>query len=231
MSRKKNTEPMIPCPSCGVLNRIASPFCKDCGDRIYKNGAAPTPEYSADEPAKGAKAFRNAINSLLFLAIVSVIGLAFWPYASLTVPVASDPGRQVERYLKIVENTLGSETELPVSKISQRNLNAFLGQNNDPDTHKLLGAVVSGSEIELIANEPMGPFNLSTRVVIDPQPAEGANPVSIFWIGHLPLPGFWAVPWTRSMADRFDLDLEPEFWNHLEITEVNSGIVSVTYTP
>ncbi len=231
MSRKKNTEPMIPCPSCGVLNRIASPFCKDCGDRIYKNGASPTPENSAKEPAKGAKAFRNSINSLLFLAIVSVVGLAFWPYASLTVPIASDPGKQVERYLQIVENTIGSETELPVSKISQRNLNAFIGQNNEPDNNKLLGVVISGSEMELIANEPIGPFNLSTRVVVDPQAGDAENMVSIFWVGHLPLPGFWATPWTRSLADRFDLDLEPELWNHLKISGVSGGIVSVTYTP
>src|SRR5690606_8818542 len=103
MSRKKSNEPMIACPSCGAENRIASPFCKDCGDRIYKHGASPSPDNTHKEPGRGAKAFRSAVNSLLFLAVVAVIGLAFWPYASLSVPQSEDPGNLVKNYLKIVE--------------------------------------------------------------------------------------------------------------------------------
>ena len=198
---------------------------------MYMNGAAPTPESRGKEPGKGAKAFRNALNSLIFLAIVAVIGLAFWPYASLSVPVAKDPGQQVKRYLKIVEETIGTDTQLPIYKISQANLNAFLGQNNQEDINKLLGAVVSAPEIELIANEPLGPFNLSTRVVLAPQSGNAENIVSTFWVGHLPLPGFWAAPWTRSMSNRFDLDLKPEFWDHLKISRVEGMSVVVTYAP
>lgn len=231
MSPKKNTEPMIACPSCGVLNRIASPFCKDCGDRIYKGGAAPSPENTGREISPGKKAFRSAVNSLLFVVIVAAVGLAFWPYASVSVPVARDPGKQVTHYLALVNQAVENKQELPVGRFSQNNLNAFIGQNNRPDDSFLLGVVLSSPNLELIANEPIGPFNLSTRLAMKPGESAGHLEVSDFWLGHLPLPGFWAKPWTRSLSKRFELELDPALWDHLEIQKVESASVFVKFKP
>lgn len=231
MSPKKQKEPMIPCPSCGVLNRIASPFCKDCGDRIYKNGAAPTPEITGREISPGKKAIRSAINSLLFVVIVAAFGLAFWPYARLSVPSARDPGQQVERYLALLTEAVGNDQKLPVARFSQNNLNAFLGKNNRPDDSKLLGVVLSSPQLELIANEPLGPFNLSTRLVLKPGSRPERMVVSDLWVGHLPLPGFWAKPWTRSLAKRFDLGVDASVWDALISAKVEADSLYVVPQP
>ncbi|MGA0333491.1 MAG: hypothetical protein ACO3N7_08000 [Kiritimatiellia bacterium] len=230
-TKSKNKEPMIACPSCGAQNRIASPFCKDCGDRIYKHGAYPTLDNTSKEPSSAAKAFRSAVNSLLFLALVAVLALAFWPYAATTIPAGQDPNKQVERYLAVVEEAIDQGKELPVTRISEPNVNAFVGQNNEEQKRKLLGIRLNTPRLELIANEPLGPFNLSTRLLMEP-PEGGGAPVPVnFWVGHLPLPPFWAKPWTRSLAARFDLELAPELWEHLRIEKVDYDSVFLKVHP
>lgn len=221
---------MIACPSCGTPNRIASPFCQSCGDRIYKNGASPSPENTKQEPSSGSRAFRSALNSLLFVAVVAVVGLAFWPYAAVKVPVSSDPGNQVEKYLVVVTDALDTQKTLPQARISERNLNAYLGMNNSPEERKLLGVVLSSSTLQLLANEPLGPFNVSTRLVMKPQEGHNQPVVTDFWVGHLPLPAFWAKPWTRSLSNRFDLDVEPELWDHIEIDKIQNNAVYLDFS-
>lgn len=227
----KNKEPMIACPSCGEQNRIASPFCKSCGDRIYKHGASPTPESTHKEPSSAKKALRSAVNSLLFVACMAVIGLAFWPYNSQRVPTGVDPVQQVKRYLAEVDSALEKGSMLPVASISERNLNAFLGQKNVESESKLLGVILSAPGLELIANEPVGPFHLSTRIVMKPREGSRKPVVTDFWVGHLPLPAFWAKPWTRSMSDRLKLGLDAALWDHLSIEGVQSKSVAVSFQP
>lgn len=232
MSPKAPKEPMIACPSCGVLNRIASPFCKDCGDRIYKGGAAPTPENTGRELSPAKRAFRSALNSLLFVLVVAAFGLAFWPYAAVKVPTGRDPGQQVARYVEGVNRALENHQEnLPPARFSQNNTNAFIGRNNRPDDRLLAGVIFSGSDLELIVNEPLGPLNLSTRLLMKPAAGGGAPVVTDFWIGHLPLPAFWAKPWTRSLARRLDLGLDPVLWDHLQIQRVAGNMVHLQYLP
>lgn len=228
---KKYQEPTIACPSCGVANRISSPFCKECGDRIYKDGAAPiVPE----NPRRVAKrhAFRSFVNSVIFLALVAVLGLVFWPYSAMDVPRASDSTQQVARYLEEVDRRRDAGLPVPRALISQRNLNAFLGQNSDPDAHKLLGVLLSEDRILLVANEPVGPFHLSTRLVL--RPAEGTGgpflPADL-WVGHLPLPTSLVTPWTQQLADRFGLELDPELWEMFRISGVGRNGVVVDVLP
>lgn len=232
MSPKRSKEPMIACPSCGVANRIASPFCKDCGTRIYQGGAAPTPETTSSKRQNSAGgAFKSGVNALLFLAIVAIFGLAFWPYATLSVPVSEDTSNMFGRYLGLVEAAIESEESLPLARIPRRNLNAYLGKNNQPDQNKLVGAVYSSPDLELIANEPMGPFNLSTRIVMKPSEEASELIVSDFWLGHLPLPAFWAKPWSQSLAGRFDLDVNERVWDHLTLMKLEGAQLYIEFQP
>lgn len=225
MSKSKN-QLNIACPSCGVENSIASPFCKECGDRMYKEGASPG---QLENPRKVAKrhAFRSFVNAIVFLTLVAVIGLALWPYPAVDVPVANDRSRQVERFLEEVRKRRASGTEVPTAVISQRNLNAFLGQNSDSDARKLLGTLLSESRILLIANEPVGPFNISTRLVLAPvEEEQGPFVPENFLVGHLPLPVAVVPEWTKQLADRFDLNLDPEVWEEMRIEQVTqNGVV------
>lgn len=218
MSKKKYTEPMIACPSCGVDNRISSPFCKHCGSRIYVDGKAPNAKTtSTQERSSASRALRSSVNALLFIVLVAIFGLALWPYSSLRVPLASDPGNMVERYLMAAENALENENPLPLARFPESNINAYLGKNNLPDENKLLGTLFSGRELDLIANEPLGPFNVSTRIVLSPSEKTNQLEVSDFWIGHLPLPAFWAKPWSQSVSRRFKLNTDYELWDHLDV--------------
>jgi hypothetical protein len=232
MSRKKTKEPMIACPSCGLQNRIASPFCKECGGRIYQGGAAPSPETTTSKKKNSVGgAFKSGINALLFLAVVSVFGLALWPYASLSVPVSEDSSKSFERYLGLVEDAIENEQSLAVARIPQRNLNAYLGMNNQQDENKILGVVYGSTDLELIANEPLGPFNLSTRMVLKPSDDASFLRVSDFWVGHLPLPAFWVKPWSQSLADRFDLELRKTLWDHLTLLKLERSQLFIEFQP
>jgi len=230
MSPKRTKEPMIACPSCGVANRIASPFCKDCGERIYRGGAAPTPETtSSKRQSRMVGALKSCVNALLFLSVVAILGLAFWPYASLSVPMSEDTSNMFGRYLGFVEAAIESEETLPLARIPQRNLNAYLGKNNQPSRNRLLGAVYSSTNLELIANEPTGPFNLSTRIVMKPSGVDSELLVSDFRVGHLPLPAFWARPWSQSLARRFDLDVSERLWDHLTLIKVEGAQLYIEF--
>jgi hypothetical protein len=200
---------------------------------MYKDGAAPV---QIENPRKVAKrhAFRSFLSSLVFLALVAVIGLSLWPYSTVDIPGGEDPSRQVERYLEEVRRRMEAGADVPTALISQRNLNAFLGQNADPENSKLIGALLSESRILFLANEPLGPFQLSTRLVL--KPVEGTTTPFVpenLWVGHLPLPTAWATPWTQQLADRFDLDLENALWDRLRIDGVqrNGVVVNVINTP
>lgn len=226
MSPRSKKEVMITCPNCGAENRIASPFCKTCGGRIYKDGAVPPPATSKKNTGAGL-AIRNAFKSLLFICIVAVFGLAFWPYSALSVPQGSDESKQVERYLEIAEKALDDGTPIQEARISERNLNAYLGQNSDPDSSLLLGGILNSPRVLVIANEPVGPFHLSTRVVLDPAEDGSGYDVTDLWVGHLPLPALWAKPWTISLAKRFGLGADKRLWDHLRIRRVESSHVYV----
>jgi len=224
---KKGTNlPNISCANCGAVNPISTPFCKECGDRLFKDGAAPTAQ---EHPKKVAKrhAFRSFLSSLLFLILVSIFGLVLWPYAAVDVPVSSDQSRLVQRYVDEVERQRDSGGRMASILIPQRSLNAFLGQHGDSEAGKLLGTLVSESRILLIANEPLGPFNLSTRLVLKPE--EGTTTPFVptkFWVGHLPLPTAISKPWTQQLADRFELELDSELWDEVKVKTVSrDGIV------
>ncbi|MEX2608146.1 MAG: zinc ribbon domain-containing protein [Kiritimatiellia bacterium] len=226
MSPRSKKEVMVSCPGCGAENRIASAFCKACGGRIYKDGAVPPPATSKKNTGAGL-AIRNAFKSLLFICIVAAVGLAFWPYSALSVPQGTDDSKQVERYLAIAEDALDKETPIAEARFSERNLNAYLGRNSDPDASLLLGAILNSPRVLVIANEPVGPFHLSTRVVLDPAEDGAGYEVTDLWVGHLPLPTLWAKPWTISLAKRFELKVDPRMWDHLRILRVESSHVTV----
>lgn len=224
MSPRSKKEVMVTCPSCGAENRIASAFCKACGGRIYQGGAVPPPATSRKKSGAGL-AIRNAFKSLLFICIVAVIGLAFWPYSALSVPQGTDDSKQMERYLAIAEKALDDGTPIQEARFTERNLNAYLGQNSDPDASLLLGAILNSPRLLVIANEPLGPFHLSTRVVLDPVEGGSGYEVTDLWVGHLPLPTIWAKPWTISLAKRFELKADQRLWDHLRIQRVESPYV------
>lgn len=230
MSPRSKKEAMVTCPKCGAENRIASAFCKACGGRLYEGGMAPPPASARKNTGAGG-ALRNAFKSLLFICIVAAVGLAFWPYSALTVPVATDDSNQVERYLAIAEEALDKETAISEARISERNLNAYLGQNADPDSNRLLGAVINAPRIIVIANEPLGPFNLSTRVMLEPAGEGAGYEVRDLWVGHLPLPTWWAKPWTISLAKRFELEADKRLWDHLRVRRAESSHVYVELEP
>ncbi|WFB37115.1 hypothetical protein P3T73_04995 [Kiritimatiellota bacterium B12222] len=229
MSKKKPTEPMIACPSCGVPNRIALPFCKECGSRIYQGGKSPNQENTGKEVTPGGRAFRSAINSLLFVVVIAAVALAFWPYAKKSVPVGRDPGRQMEQYLLLADKAFSDGTTLPEARFSERNINAYIGQNNDENAGKLMGVILSAPNAQFIANEPVGPFNLSTRVMLKPKGEEGSLEVTDFWIGHLPLPTMLVKAWTYSLSERFDLNLDQELWNQLTLEQVKDSQLYVQF--
>lgn len=226
MSPRSKKEVMISCPSCGAENRIASAFCKTCGGRIYIDGAVPPPATSRKKSGAGL-AIRNAFKSLIFICIVAAVGLAFWPYSALSVPQGTDDSKQMERYLEIAEKALDDGTPIQEARFTERNLNAYLGQNSDPDSSRLLGAILNSPRVLVVANEPVGPFHLSTRVVLDPAADGSGYEVTDLWVGHLPLPTFWAKPWTISLAKRFDLEVDRRMWDHLRIRRVESSHVYV----
>jgi hypothetical protein len=226
VSARNKKEMMVTCPSCGADNRIASAFCKACGGRIYQDGRVPPPASSKKNTGAGL-AIRNALKSLVFICIVAVVGLAFWPYSAQNIPAVTDNSNQVERYLAIAVDALEKGTSIQVARISQRNLNAFLGRNGDPENNKLLRAIINTPRILVIANEPVGPIHLSTRIVLDEVEDGTGYEVADLWVGHMPMPSFWAKPWTISLARRFELDLDNRLWDHLRVSRTDSSNVYV----
>jgi hypothetical protein len=164
--------------------------------------------------------------------LATALGLALWPLSTADIPVNSSGSLQVETYLDQVERLKASGRELPELHLSQMHLNAFLGQNADVDQLKLLGAVVTQDQILVMANEPLGPLKLSSRLIL--KPADGSNqemvPSQLF-VGQLPLPLALVRPWTERIISVFGLGVDPVLLDDLRIRSAHPGKLTVGGTP
>lgn len=214
---------VILCPECGTENKVSSPFCTACKARLYKNGAPIVKE----NPKKAAarKAIRSFILTWIFLTIAVIVGLVIWPHAAIDIPAQADPSNQVERYLTEVRRRREAKIPMPRTAFSQKNLNAYFGKNNNPDINIYSGILLSESRVLLITNEPLGPFELSTRLILEPTEEEERTPftVSKLWVGHLPLPIRYTKSWTIPLAKRFGLNLDEELWEEMTVLGVGSA--------
>ena len=220
---------IVECPNCGAENKISSPFCTECKARLFEDGNAPI---TKENPKK--KAFRRALRTFIitwvFLSLAVPGGLIIWPHAAIDVPIQQDPSLQVERYLEEVTKRRRERVPIPRTVFFERNLNFFLGQNNDPEVNRYSGIVLSETAILLVTNEPMGPFEISTRLILEPEDVEeGTGPFvpTKLWVEHFPVSTRYAKTWTQWLAVRFGLNLDKRLWDEIRILGVGrtGGVV------
>jgi hypothetical protein len=182
------------------------------------------------DPKKTARrrALRSFFITLILLIVGVPIGLICWPHAAIDVPIQTDPSAQVERFLEEVARRRGTGVPVPRTVFSQRNLNAFLGEHSDPGSMVYSGILVSETSILLVINEPFGPIELSTRLILEP-PEEETGPFTAtnLWIGHFPVSPRLAKAWTQAMAERLELGLHRDLWNEITLAGVgrSGGVV------
>jgi hypothetical protein len=223
MSKRKE-EPTVSCPSCGEENKIFVAFCKQCGARLYKDGAGPNVAENEAHAAR-RKAVRSFISTVEFLVLAGLCVLIFWPLPSEDIPVTGIHSTQVEQYLSQIRSLRGTGQEIPEISLPQRYLNAFLGQNAEPDQGKLLGAELSEDRILVMSREPLlGPLSLSSRLELS-SGGDASSPVMPvnFYVGQLPLPLALVPLWTQRISGAFDLQVEPELLEELRIRSVSDS--------
>lgn len=218
MSKARST-PTVTCPSCGAENLISTAFCKECSGRIYKDGFASTSQTKTKR-----RTIRSFFNALIFLALAAGIGLALWSHPASDIPDAFGSGQGVERILEAVKSNLDGAQALPEITFSQQNLNAFLGQNANSGERKVLGAQLVDNRILVMANEPLGPLNLSSRLELLPQGGSGSplRPTKLY-IGRLPLPLVLVPFWSERVSAVFGLPWDQELYDTLEIKRAYFG--------
>ena len=225
MSPVKPRGGVIICPSCGVENKASSPFCFACKARLYDESGP----YKQKNPKAAAarKAIRTFVITWISLTILIVVGLVLWPYAAIDIPVQVDPSNQVERYLKELNRRRDQKLPIPRTAFSQKNLNAYFAKFNDPEKETSSGVLLTEGRVLFITNEPFGPFEVSTRLILEPK-KDTKTPffVSKLRVGHLPIPVAFAPSWSQSLAERFGYDLDDTLWDELTILGVGgAGLV------
>jgi hypothetical protein len=230
MKKLKDSQPTIPCPHCGTDNRLGNPFCVTCGKRIYEGTGAP-PKVKVKTKGGMKRAVRNAVLALIALVIVGSASLMFWPFPALRQANLSGSDASVRSFLATATRSLDSNQVIPVTRIEEGQWNRY-GLNQFPDSgSRSLNLYTTSQKLILVADEKTGPFQISTRVVMAREGEEKHLSVKSLWVGHLPLPAFMATAWTKSLALRYELDLDDRLWKQLRIYAAEPGAFYVGNSP
>jgi hypothetical protein len=221
MSPHLKKEPMHACPSCGTLNRLASPFCKQCGDRMYKGGGEP-PRLADEKKVGAGAALRNALRALLLVSVLAAVGLVFWPAEPSRIPKGRDPSRQLARFAEAATQAVEKGYAIPSAVFLESQVNAFLTAGLPADSSREIGVAFSGSGILLVSREPLGPLALQSRLLLEPDADSGYFLPAHFWLGHLPLPPRWSGWWLQGLQQRFAIPLDPAIFRALRVDRVDN---------
>jgi hypothetical protein len=225
MSPDVKSRPVVSCPSCGADNRLGTPFCTKCGDRIYRGRSAP-PKVKKEVRGGVKKAVRNAVVALAAVFVFATLSLMFWPFPSLVQARVDASGSTVPAYLDQVGRALEEGIPPPAITIREGQWNAF-ARDAHPGEDRKMNVYMTSRKLVLVADEKTGPFQISTRLVMEEDGKSGEVDVRSLWVGHLPLPRFLATPWTRALARRFRLNLDSRLWDALVILHIESNAVEV----
>lgn len=226
MTPHPRSEPKVACPSCGADNRLGTPFCSSCGERMYKNnGELPKVKIRTTGGAK--RAVRNAGFALLIILGFGAVALLLWPYPLPRPYGSASGGARVASYAKTAARALKGNETVPEGLFHERELNAFLAGTSEEGEGPVLRVWVGRDQVILYASEPTGPLRISTRLVMEADKKNGPLRPESLWVGHLPLPSSWAEMWSVSLARRFSLGLDRELWRKLELLRAGGARVLI----
>jgi len=172
------------------------------------------------------QALRNGSIALLLIVVLSGISLVFWPFPQARSPQVSRSGDSVATYLSSVNRALEQGHTLPSATIREGDWNRFV-RDAHPDDTRRLSVFMMQDKLVLVADEQTGPFRIGTRMVLVKPELQDGLEVEQLWVGHLPLPRFLAGAWSKSLARRYQLDLNPRLWEVLAFQATESGRVMI----
>jgi hypothetical protein len=171
-------------------------------------------------------ACRNAGIALVLVILVFGFSLLFWPFPPLVRAQIGADASGVQRYLEQVDRALQAGEPIPNAMLREGQLNAFVRQAS-PLKDRSMSVYMTAGKLVLVADEQTGSFQISTRLVLETDPDSGRVMPRSLWVGHLPLPRFMAAGWSRSLARRFKIEVNPQLWDAMGILRIDANAVAV----
>jgi hypothetical protein len=213
-----------PCPACGADNRLGAVICGQCGRRILL-GVTEPPRILVRAIGGPRAAIRNLLISMLVVGVVCSLLLIFWPCA----PVGSDglKGRDAElvTLLEHYQREIDANAPLTPIIVNERVFNRYVGERLDPN--RRLSVDIDAGRMVMIANEPIGPLTLSTRVVLGWDEKTREVAVTGAWIGHFPVPPSRGPGMIRRLSRRFGLDFPESLWDQMRVRRLDSERITL----
>ncbi len=108
---------MINCPKCGAENMLTSIFCHSCGEKLDLDQLAPEKQIEREAVRERRKKYlAKAVKSIVSLAILGVLALAFIPVSVTEKELTSDEQRQIGRTWQVIKNMGNRSLEISLSE-------------------------------------------------------------------------------------------------------------------
>lgn len=187
----------VVCPQCGYENKSVAVFCGRCGSRM----GAPSVQRRREAFPIG-RVVAGAVRGLVLLAIISAIGLIFWPAPVPETAVDATRARQFAQRLAAIEQVL-QQQGTTVDTVSAADINNYLAWRiqETPGAQESSGLQMSLDRlyvdittlrIRVIVLGGLGPLKLSFEVKGTPERESGGFRLAVYQarVGHLRVPGF-----------------------------------------
>jgi len=215
MPLRLKDKPKVVCPACGAHNDVGRLFCTKCGFQIISGDVAPVRIYQRKEKGGPRPALRNLLLAFVLVWLGTCMALIAWPFSPLGVVGSEAQAEETARVLAVLKNGLEAGAPLAPQTLSEPGFNAWARRRLP--ANKELRLYAGPTFVSAVATEKVFGVTVSTRVVLTRDRPDVPFSVKSFWWGHLPMPTGSAGWMTRSLSQRFRLDLPMDFWNGLRI--------------
>lgn len=220
MSNASEYRPQVMCPECGASNDLGRPFCKQCGTRLFE-GSGPAKVKKPKKVGTPRNAVLSMVISLVVLWVLISGALVLWPFPLIGAEGSPAQGQEMARILTSMNRSVREGRYLPAQAISEGQFNAYAVAQAGPGQE--MRANVEPGRIEVVAAESFFGLTITNRAVFERPSLEDPFTLVSLWWGHLPLPKGMAGFISRTVAARFDLEVESALLDEAVIENAERG--------